>query len=315
MLAILTHRLLMGLLVMAVVSMLVFASTELLPGDVARAILGQGATEEALANIRERLGLDRPLWVRYFEWLGHLMTGDLGRSLASDYEVSRLIDERFWNTLWLATAAAVISVPLAVLLGLVAAIWAESLLDRAISIGTLCFISVPEFFTAALLVFFLAVKLQWLPPLAYVEPGTGLFEKLEALALPIATLTFAVVAHMTRMTRVAVLNVLSSSYIEQAVLKGASRLRIILLHALPNALAPIVNVIALNLAYLVSGVIVVETVFNYPGLANLMVEGVAYRDFPIVQAVGMIFCATYVGLNLLADILVIVTNPRLRHPN
>lgn len=315
MLAILTHRLLMGLLVMAVVSMLVFASTELLPGDVARAILGQGATEEALANIRERLGLDRPLWVRYFEWLGHLMTGDLGRSLASEYEVSTLIDERFWNTLWLATAAAVISVPLAVLLGLVAAIWAESLLDRAISVGTLCFISVPEFFTAALLVFFLAVKLQWLPPLAYVEPGTGLFEKLEALALPIATLTFSVVAHMTRMTRVAVLNVLSSSYIEQAVLKGASRLRIILLHALPNALAPIVNVIALNLAYLVSGVIVVETVFNYPGLANLMVEGVAYRDFPIVQAVGMIFCATYVGLNLLADILVIVTNPRLRHPN
>lgn len=315
MLAILTHRLLMGLLVMAVVSMLVFASTELLPGDVARAILGQGATEEALANIRERLGLDRPLWVRYFEWLGHLMTGDLGRSLASEYEVSTLIDERFWNTLWLATAAAVISVPLAVLLGLVAAIWAESLLDRAISVGTLCFISVPEFFTAALLVFFLAVKLQWLPPLAYVEPGAGLFEKLEALALPIATLTFAVVAHMTRMTRVAVLNVLSSSYIEQAVLKGASRLRIILLHALPNALAPIVNVIALNLAYLVSGVIVVETVFNYPGLANLMVEGVAYRDFPIVQAVGMIFCATYVGLNLLADILAIVTNPRLRHPN
>ena len=226
-----------------------------------------------------------------------------------------MIDERFWNTLWLATTAAVISVPLAVLLGLVAAIWAESLLDRAISVGTLCFISVPEFFTAALLVFFFAVKLQWLPPLAYVEPGVGLFEKLEALALPIATLTFAVVAHMTRMTRVAVLNVLSASYIEQAVLKGASRLRIILRHALPNALGPIVNVTALNLAYLVSGVIVVETVFNYPGLANLMVEGVAYRDFPIVQAVGMIFCATYVGLNLLADILAIVTNPRLRHPN
>ena len=314
MLKLLVRRLLLGLVVMWVVSVLVFAATEVLPGDVARAILGQGVTEEALANIRARLGLDRPAYVRYLEWLRALFTGDLGQSLASGFEISELIAERFWNTLWLAALTALIAVPLAVALGLVAAIAAESPLDRGISIGTLCFISLPEFFTGVLLVYFFAVQLHWLPPLAYVRPTAGFLDRLEALALPIATLTLAVLAHMTRMTRAAILNVLSSSYIEQALLKGASRVRIILRHALPNALAPIINVIALNLAYLVSGVVVVETVFNYPGLAKLMVEGVRYRDIPLVQAVGMVFCATYVGLNLLADLLAILANPRLRYP-
>lgn len=299
---------------MTVVSVMVFVATEVLPGDVARAVLGQGVTEEGLASIRERLGLDRPAYVRYLEWVGQMITGDLGVSLATGYEISALIDERFWNTLRLAAYAALFSVPLSIVLGLISAIWAETLIDRGISISTLCFISVPEFFSAALLVYFFAVKFRWFPSLAYVEPDASFGEKLEALALPIMTLSFAVVAHMTRMTRVAVINVLSSPYIEQAILKGASRLRIILCHALPNALAPIINVIALNLAYLISGVIIVETVFNYPGLAQLMVEGVGYRDFPVVQAVGMVFCATYVGLNLLADVLVILTNPRLRHP-
>lgn len=314
MLRLLSRRILLGFLVLWVVSALVFAATEVLPGDVARAILGQGATEEALANIRDRLGLDRPAVVRYAEWLGQLVTGDLGQSLASGYEISDLIDERIWNTLLLAGFAALIAVPLAVGLGLVAAIWAETPVDRAISVSTLCLISLPEFFTAAVLVFVFAVKLRWLPPLAYVGSEASFYEKLEALALPVATLTFAVMAHMTRMTRTAVLNVLSSPYIEQAILKGASRLRIILHHALRNALSPIINVIALNLAYLVSGVIVVEYVFNYPGLSQLMIEGVAYRDIPLVQAVGMIFCAVYVGLNLLADVLAILTNPRLRLP-
>ena len=314
MLNLLARRLLLGLIVMWVVSMLVFAATEVLPGDVARAILGQGATEEALANIRERLGLDRPAYVRYFEWLVGLFTGDLGTSLASGYEISDLIGERFWNTLRLAGFTALIAVPLAITLGLIAATAAESPLDRGISIGTLTFISVPEFFTAVVLVYFLAVKLGWLPPLAYVRPGADFLVMLKALALPIITLTLAVLAHMARMTRTAILNVLSSAYIEQAILKGASRSRIIVRHALPNALAPIINVVVLNLAYLVSGVIVVEIVFNYPGLGQLMVNGVAYRDIPLVQAVGMVFCATYVGLNLLADLLAIFANPRLRHP-
>ncbi len=314
MLNLLARRLLLGLVVMWVVSILVFAATEILPGDVARAVLGQGVTEEALANMRARQGLDRPAYERYFEWLAALFTGDLGTSLASGYEISELIGERFWNTLRLAAFTAVIAVPLAIALGVTAAVMAESPVDRGISIGTLTFISVPEFFTAVLLVYVLAVQLRWLPPLAYVRPGADTLTMLRALALPILTLTLAVLAHMARMTRTAILNVLSSPYIEQAILKGASRSRIIVRHALPNALAPIINVVALNLAYLVSGVIVVEIVFNYPGLGKLMVNGVAYRDIPLVQAVGMVFCATYVGLNMLADLLAILANPRLRHP-
>ena len=248
MLTLLVRRLLLGALVMWVVSVLVFASTEMLPGDVARAVLGQGATEEALANVRARLGLDRPAHERYVEWLGNLATGELGKSLSSGYEIAQIIGDRFWNTVRLAVFTAVIAVPLALCLGVAAAIRAESRVDRAISVSTLCLISVPEFFTAALLVFLLAVKLQWLPPLAVVRPGAGFLQTLHALALPIATLTMAVLAHMARMTRTAILNVLSSPYIEQAILKGASRGRIIVLHALPNALGPIVNVIALNLA-------------------------------------------------------------------
>ncbi len=314
MLTLLTRRVFLGLMVMWVVSMLVFAATEVLPGDVAKAVLGQGATEEAIANIRARLGLDRPPHVRYLEWLGSLFTGDLGKSLASGYDISELVGERFRNTLRLAGITALLAVPLAIALGLLAAIAADSPLDRSISIGTLCFVSVPEFFTAALLVFVLAVQLRWLPPLAYVRPDASLLDAMRSLALPVATLTLAVLAHMTRMTRTAILNVLTSPYIEQALLKGASRVRVILRHALPNALAPIINVVALNLAYLVSGVVIVETMFNYPGLGSLMVDGVAYRDIPLVQAIGMVFCATYVGLNLLADVLVILANPRLRHP-
>ena len=314
MLRLLARRLLLGLVVMWVVSILVFASTEVLPGDVAQAVLGQGATPEAVANIRARLGLNDPAHVRYFDWLGGLFTGDLGESLASGRDISQMIGERIGNTLRLAGFTALLAVPLSVALGLVAAVFAGSLLDRGISMGTLCFIAVPEFFVAALLVFVLAVKLRWLPPLSLPREGMSFTDTLRALAIPIATLTLAVMAHMTRMTRSAVLNVMSSGYIEQAILKGNSRVRLIVLHALPNAWAPIVNVIALNLAYLVSGVVIVETIFSYPGLARLMVEGVGYRDIPLVQALGMIFCATYVGLNLLADLFAILANPRLRHP-
>ena len=314
MLRLLARRLLLGLVVMWVVSVLVFASTEVLPGDVAQAVLGQGATPEAVANIRTRLGLNDPAYVRYFDWLGGLFTGDLGESLASGRDISQMIGDRIGNTLRLAGFTALLAVPLSVVLGLVAAVFAGSLLDRGISMGTLCFIAVPEFFVAAFLVFVLAVQLRWLPPLSLPRDGMGFTDTLRALAIPIATLTLAVMAHMTRMTRTAVLNVMSSGYIEQAILKGNSRARLIVLHALPNAWAPIVNVIALNLAYLVSGVVIVETIFSYPGLARLMVEGVGYRDIPLVQALGMIFCATYVGLNLLADLFAILANPRLRHP-
>ena len=296
--------------------MMIFAATELLPGDVCHAVLGQGATEKSLESCRERLQLNQPMHTRYLQWLGRLATGELGTSLANDLQISDQIGARAWNTVRLAALTALIAVPLAVLLGLIAAIRADSSVDRGISIGTLCFISVPEFFTGVLLVYILAVQLRWMPAVAnYRDLTRGDFlEVIEALALPIATLTFAVLAHMTRMTRTAVLNVMSSPYIEQAILKGASRSRVIIRHALPNAVAPIVNVIALNLAYLVSGVVVVEAIFRIPGLGTLMVESVIYRDIPTVQAIGMLFCVTYVGFNLIADVMAIIANPRLRHP-
>ena len=306
------RRLALGLVTMWVVSLLVFASTEILPGDVAESILGKEAPDDVIAVMRERLGLNEPAYVRYWDWLSGLFVGDLGVSLGSGREISELIDDRLWNTVRLASVTAIIAVPLAVILGLISAMRAGTFLDRSISIGTLCMISLPEFFVAALLVYVFAVQLRWLPALPIVRPDQSLWSSLTAMALPVMTLTFAVLAHMARMTRNAVINVLSSAYVEMALLKGVPNWRIILFHAFPNALSPIINVIALNLAYLVAGVVIVETAFGYPGLARLMVDGVATRDIPLVQACGMIFCATYVSLNLLADILSILSNPRLR---
>jgi len=308
------RRLLLGLVTMWVVSLMVFATTEVLPGDVATAILGQSATPEALTAIRQELGLDRPALIRYIEWLGNLVTGDLGKSLATGRQITELIAERLGQTLILAAMTALVAVPLAIFLGLIAAIFPGSFFDRGICMGTLCLVSVPEFFTASLLVLIFAVTLHWLPAISYIAADQNIWKSLRDLTLPIMTLTASIMAHMTRMTRTAVLNVVSSSYIEMAILKGGPRRQIILRHALLNALAPIFNVVALNLAYLISGVVIVETIFAYPGIAKLMVDAVSTRDIPLVQACAMIFCCTYVGLNLLADLFSILTNPRLRFP-
>jgi peptide/nickel transport system permease protein len=299
---------------MGVVSVLVFAVTELLPGDVATAILGQSATEETVEAIRRELRLDRPAYVRYFEWLGNMLRGNLGTSLASGRPVGELLDERVKNTVLLAVVTAIVAVPLAVGLGLVAAMFPTGGFDRGTTVGSLVAVSLPEFFTGSILVMIFAVKLRWVPATAYLSGYESFWQLAEKLVLPIATLTAVMLAHMLRMTRTAILNVLRSSYIEMAILKGAPRHLLVVRHALPNAVAPIVNVIALNLAYLVAGVVVVETVFAYPGLGKLLVDGVAQRDIPLVQATIMLFCATYVALNLVADLVSILSNPRMRHP-
>ncbi len=314
MLKLVAQRLLYGMLTILVVSVLVFAGTEILPGDVATAILGQNALPETLQAIRDSLGLDRPAYIRYFEWIHDLITGDLGNSMANGRKITELIMARLGNTIMLAALTAGISVPLAVILGILAAMFSGTFFDRVITVGTLCVVSVPEFFIAALLVLLFAVTLNWLPAVSFVAGRQTFFQILRTLTLPILTLMFGTTAYMTRMIRTAVLNVITSLYIEQALLKGASRMRIILRHALPNALSPIFNVIALNLAWLVSGVVIVETVFAYPGLGKLMIDAVSTRDIPLVQALGMIICGTYVVLNILADVLSIIANPRLRHP-
>jgi peptide/nickel transport system permease protein len=308
------QRIALGVLLLWAVSVLIFAGTQILPGDVATAMLGQQATPEAVANIRQELGLDRPAVVRYFDWLSGAVVGDFGTSFTNRQDITTNIAKRLGNTLFLAGAAAAIAVPLAIFLGVLAVRYRNTVFDRFLSIATLSTISLPEFFSGYLLILFFAVKLQWFPSSATVYESMTLGERLYAIALPTATLVLVVVGHMMRMTRAAILNVLSSAYIETAELKGLSPSRIIWRHALPNALAPIVNVVALNLAYLVVGVVVVEVIFVYPGMGQFMVDHVSKRDVPVVQACGLIFASVYIILNMIADLASVLANPRLRHP-
>jgi len=304
----------LGLLTLWVVSMIIFLGIELLPGDLAQAILGQSATPETVAAFRRELQLDLPSYERYFNWLAGILQGDMGVSLANKRQISELIGVRFSNTIFLAIVAAVISVPLAVTLGVLAALYRNSIYDKCVNVVTLTSISFPEFFVAYILILFLAVRLQIFPSISNVSPDTDFWDRVYRVALPALTLTLVVIAHMMRMTRAAIINLLASPYIEMANLKGMPRARIIVKHALPNAWAPIINVIVINLAYLIVGVVIVEVVFVYPGLGQLLVDSVSKRDIPVVQAASLIFAATYILLNLTADILSILTNPRLLHP-
>jgi peptide/nickel transport system permease protein len=307
-------RVALGILTLLLVSALIFAGTQLLPGDVASAILGQNATPESLAVLRADLGLDQPLLQRYFTWLGGFVTGDLGNSLANRQPVADLLWPRFWNTMALALYAALVSVPVAILLGLLSAIWRGSLFDRIINVVALGFVSLPEYFLGLLLILFVSVHYNLLPSLADIYPGMSFTDWLKATTLPALTLVLVTVAQMLRMTRTAVLAVMDQAYVETAYLKGLRTKRAVMRHALPNAAAPIVNVVSFNIAYLITGVVLVEAVFNYNGLGRFMVDAVSKRDLPLVQAAALVFGAAYVILNIIADVSAIALNPRLRHP-
>ena len=325
-LKIILQRLALGLLTLLIVSVVIFAAVNLLPGDFAQSILGQGATPEAVASIRADLGLDQPPVTRYFQWLGSVLQGDLGTSFAQANfasftgtdsgaaTVAQTIAPRFANTMFLAMVTASIAVPFSIFLGILAALYRNTIFDRATNIFTLTSISSPEFFLAYILILFLAVLNPIFPSLSNIYEGMAFSERLEKSMLPALALTLVVTAHMMRMTRAAIINLLASPYIEMARLKGLSPMRVIVKHALPNALAPIINVIALNLAYLITGVVVVEVVFVYPGIGQLFVDSVKIRDIPIVQACCLIFATAFILLNLTADIMSILSNPRLRHP-
>lgn len=308
------RRLASGLVTLLVVSILVFAGTEILPGDIAQAVLGQQATPEAVQAIRDQLGLDRPAIVRYGEWLWSFLHGDLGQSLLSGRDVADLIGRQLGNSFFLAAVAATIAIPLSIGLGLVAALYEDRLTDKSITASTLIFVSLPDFLLGYLLLLFFSVKLGWFPALSRISSSMSFAEQLRAVALPCLTLALVVSAHTMRLTRAAILSVMSQAYIEMAELKGANRRRIILRHALPNALSPILNIVMLTLAYLIVGVVVVEAVFNYSGLGRTMVDAVSKRDMPLIQACGLIFASVYVLLNLAADVLSILTNPRRRRP-
>jgi peptide/nickel transport system permease protein len=312
-LKLLAQRIALALLSLLVVSVIVFAITAVLPGDAAQEQLGQDATPEALAALRAQMGLDVPAPQRYVQWLGGLLRGDLGVSSTARLPVAELIGSRLPNSLLLAAVTALFSVPIALSLGIASAVWRGSWFDRAASTGAVAVVSVPEFLVATLAVLVFAVQLRWLPALSYVSDIESLGQLLRAFAMPVLTLCCVIIAQMMRMSRAAVIDQLEAPYIEMVRLKGASPLRIVLAHALPNAVGPIANAVALSLSYLLGGVIIVETIFNYPGIAKLMVDGVSQRDMPLVQACAMLFCAGYLILVTTADIFGIVTNPRLRH--
>jgi peptide/nickel transport system permease protein len=306
------QRLLLGVLTLFIISVVIFGATELLPGDLARELLGQSATEETLAALREQLGLNDPAPLRYWNWLTGVLQGDFGVSMATQKPISELVGTRLGNTLFLALYAAALSVPLSLLLGVLAALWRNSIFDRSSNALALTAISFPEFFVAYILVLWLA-QTGLFPSMVRITGATTTGDLLYSAFLPALTLTLVVTAHMMRMTRAAIINLLASPYIEMSRLKGMSPMRVVLRHAVPNALAPIINVVALNLAYLITGVVVVEVVFVYPGLGQLMIDAVTNRDIAVVQAIALIFASAYVLLNLVADVLSTITNPRLMH--
>ena len=317
------ERLGLGLATLFVVSVIIFSAIEMLPGDFGQAVLGQSATQETIAAFRRELGLDQPAYLRYLNWVGNAVQGDLGTSFsgrnagssgAGSRSVVDLIAPRFWNTFFLASITAVIAVPISLLLGITTALYRNSIYDRSVNTATLTTISFPEFFVAYILILVLGSLWPIFPSLANVNQSTPLGERLFRTILPAMTLTLVIIAHMMRMTRAAIINLLASPYIQMARLSGASRTEVIVKHALPNAWAPIATVIAFNLAYLVVGVVVVEVVFVYPGIGQLMVDAVTARDIPVVQGCALIFAMTYIILNLIADIIGIITNPRLLHP-
>ena len=314
MLRLIASRVGLGILTLWVVSVVIFVLTQILPGDVASAVLGQGATKEALVVFRHELGLDQPALSRYFTWLWGVLHGDFGIALTNKRNIVEELWPRFKNTLFLASYAALMAVPIAVGFGIIAAIREGKLVDRIANILALIAISLPEFFIGYILILNFAVNRDWFPSLATVSSDMGFGERVWTVTLPAITLTLLVTAHMLRMTRNSVLSIMSTAYVEMAFLKGLTRARVVSRHALPNAAAPIISVVALNIAYLVVGVVVVENVFTYPGIGQYMIDAVTKRDVPVIEACGIVFATVFITLNTITDVLAIILNPRLRHP-
>ena len=323
----LLKRIGLGIISLFFVTLIIFSSVNLLPGDFVESVLGQTRTEESVRIFRKELGLDKPYHVRYVNWLTSAIQGDLGSTFSgrnatyanqpqqsTARSVSSLLKPRLFNTFFLAAMTAILAIPLSLLLGITAALYRNSIYDRTINASALTTISMPEFFVAYILIIYLASINQFFPSLSNVTSSTPFLERVYLSVLPALTLTLVTVAHMMRMTRASIINLLSSPYIEMARLKGISKTQVIIKHALPNAWAPIANIIAFNLAYLIVGVVVVEVVFVYPGVGQLMVDSVIKRDIPVVQGCALVFAVTYILLNLIADVISIITNPRLLYP-
>jgi peptide/nickel transport system permease protein len=311
--AFLGRRLLLVALVMAIVSVLIFAVVQILPGDVAVMILGTSATPADLAALRVKLGLDRPAPLRYLDWIGGAIRGDWGASLLYQVPVRPLVLERLGRSAVLAGLALVVAVPLAVGLGALSALRRGRLVDQAVGLTTLVAVSLPEFIIGTVLVLVVAFQLDLLPPSSLIDPGTSLWRAAPSLVLPTLTLVLALLAHMIRMTRASMLEVLEQPYVRAARLRGLRPRRVALRHALRNALLPTVGIIAINVGYLIGGIVVVETVFAYPGLGRLMVDAVNHRDVPVIQMTALLIALTYALANLAADLAYAYLDPRIRY--
>ncbi|MBE0528231.1 MAG: ABC transporter permease [Thermoleophilia bacterium] len=304
----------LGVLTLLLVSVVVFAATQALPGDTARAILGKEAAEKARYEaLREQLGLNKPIAEQYLSWLGGVVTGDLGNSLVQDKPVTELLTRRVINTFMLVAIAALLSIPISLLLGSLTALRRDSKFDTTVTIGSLSLAALPEFVIGIVLILLFATQVfNWLPAVSRVDPGVPIYQQIELFILPALTLTLAVAPYITRILRASTIEVLESEYVMMARLKGLPERLVLNRHALPNALGPALQVTALNLAWLAGGVVVVEYLFAFPGIGSALVDAVANRDMPMVQAICLIIAAVYVLANLTADILTILVSPRLR---
>jgi peptide/nickel transport system permease protein len=302
----------MAAVTLLLVSLIVFSILEILPGDVATRILGRDATPESLEVLRSELGLNRSALSRYLAWLGDLMRGDLGRSLVSNRPVAEILGMRIYNTMLLSVYAFLVYLPLTTVTALLQAIWRDRPIDHVFSIVTLILLSMPDFLLATILLFTFVVVIPVLPAMSLVDESSSAWDYFRAMTLPAVTLAIVMAVYAVRMLRDNLIEVLDSDYIRMAELKGLSAKRVLVRHALPNALAPTLNVTALNLAYLVGGVVVVERVFSYPGFGNLLVDSLQLRDLPVIESTVMIAALVYVLANLLADLAAILLNPRLR---
>jgi peptide/nickel transport system permease protein len=306
------RRLALAVVTLFIISLIIFLGFEALPGDTATAYLGQSATPESLAALREKFGLNAPAHERYLNWLGNAVRGDLGESFARRAPVSEIIGYRFRNTVVLSVAASVVGIPLAIVLGIMAGLSRDRWPDVTVSTVSIAGMTLPGFVTATVLIFVFAIRLEWFPAITLVSTNAPISELLPNIILPVITLTIIMVAHILRMVRTNVIDVMNSEYVQMAQLKGVSSRRIVFQHALPNAMLPTINIVALTLIWLLGGVAIIETVFNYPGIGRLLVNAIGDRDLVLVQGIALILAAVVIALNLGADLLTLVLNPRLR---
>lgn len=306
------QRLALAVLTLLVVSALVFLFTSVLPGDIAERVLGRESSPEQRRIFRDSLNLDEPVWRRYGVWIADVARGDLGRSLVNNETVTATIGTSARNSLFLGVFAFLLYVPVTLILATIAALWRGKIADSVISVFTLVGLSLPEFVLGTLLIFVFAVQFSVAPALSIVNPGDDLFTRLHATVLPATTLMVAMAVYAIRMLRDNLIDVLDSEYVRMATLKGVPRWRVVARHALPNAVGPALNVTALNLTYLIGGIVVVETVFSYPGLGKMLVDSIFVRDVPVVEATALLASAVYIIANLIADVLAMLLNPRLR---